>query len=254
MRPNASFGHHWIDLRGIDMKQDRHQRIFFRMAGTSLVMVVMFAALSSAISSASAQEPPPQISYDGLTLVSDRAVKLAYLDPDADLSVYDKVMIVDCYVAFRKDWAKDKQRAGSRIRISASDVERIIADTSTLFRDVFTEKLAEDDGYEIVNVAGEGVLLIRPAIIDLDIEAPDTMSAGRSRTYTATAGSATLYIELYDSVTGDILARAVDREVARQAGGYMSYSNRVTNRAEARRMLGKWADLLREKLDELHSE
>lgn len=232
------------------MMQNYYKVSLFLILGALLVMAMMLAALRPVFS----QEQLPQESHDGLTLVSDREVALAYLDSNADLSVYDKVMILDCYVAFRKDWEKDKQKPGSRIHISANDVERLKADTSTLFRDVFTEKLAENDGYEIVNAAGEGVLLIRPAIIDLDIEVPDVSTAGRSRTYTATAGSATLYIELFDSVTGDILARAADRKVARSAGGYLSYTNRVTNQAEARRMLGKWADLLRDKLDEFHGK
>ena len=111
-----------------------------------------------------------------------------------------------------------------------------------------------DGGYEIVEAAGDDVLLVRPAIIDLDITASDTMQAGRSRTYTSSAGTATIYIELYDSVTGDILARAADRKAARSVGGYMSYTNRVTNRADARRMLGTWAELLRDRLDEFHGK
>ncbi|MGI9232997.1 MAG: DUF3313 family protein [Woeseiaceae bacterium] len=194
-----------------------------------------------------------QKTHDGLSLVEDRKVAAAYIDTNADLSVYDKIMILDCYVAFKKDWEK-KKRTGSRISVSSSDMERIKADTAALLRDVFIEKLGENDGYEIVNTAGDDVLLVRPAIIDLDVTAPDSLSAGRSRTYTTTAGSATLYIELYDSVTGDILARAADSKKARSAGGHLAYTNRVTNRSDARRMLGRWADLLRDKLDELHGK
>jgi len=221
-------------------------------SGTIAALVFSTALLSS---SAFAEEHElAQETHDGLVLVPDRKIAAAYIDPEADLSVYNKIMILDCYVAFRKDWQKDTKKAGSRVSVSSSDMERIKADTAALFRDVFTEKLAEDDGYEIVSAAGEDVLLVRPAIIDLDITAPDTMSAGRTSTYTASPGSATLYIELYDSVTGDILARAADRKVARNAGGYISYTNRVTNRTDARRMLGKWADLLRTKLDEFHGK
>ncbi|MGI9248961.1 MAG: DUF3313 family protein [Woeseiaceae bacterium] len=194
-----------------------------------------------------------QKTHDGLSLVEDREVAAAYIDTNADLSVYDKIMILDCHVAFKKDWEK-KTKTGSRIRVSSSDMDRIRADTAALLRDVFIEKLEEKDGYEIVNAAGDDVLLVRPAIIDLDIAAPDSMSAGRSRSYTTTAGSATLYIELYDSVTGDILARAADRKVARSTAGHMSYTNRVTNRADARRILGSWAELLRSKLDEFHGK
>jgi len=34
----------------------------------------------------------------------------------------------------------------------------------------------------------------------------------------------------------------------------VSYTNRVTNRSDARRMLAKWAELLRDELDELHGK
>lgn len=192
--------------------------------------------------------------HDGLTLVPDRKVAAAYVDSEADFSVYDKIMILDCHVAFKKDWQRDQKKAGSRINISSSDMEKIKADVAELFREVFTEKLGGDGGYNIVEAAGDDVLLVRPAIIDLDITAPDTMSAGRSRTYTSSAGAATIFIELYDSVTGDILARATDRKAARNVGGYMSYTNRVTNRAAARRMLGSWVELLRDMLDEFHGK
>jgi hypothetical protein len=175
------------------------------------------------------------------------------VDPEADLSGYTKIMILDCYVAFKKDWAKDHKRSGSLLSMSSSDVERIKVDVASLFRDVFTETLAADGGYEIVNEAGDDVLLVRPAIIDLDIAAPDTKSAGRSRTYTTTSGAATLYIELFDSVSGDILARAFDRKSDR-SDVHMSYTNRVTNRADARRGFKSWATLLRDRLDELHGK
>lgn len=222
--------------------------------GSVAALIFLVALLAAPVGAFAQEQDPTQATHDGLVLVPDSKVAAAYMDPEADLSVYNKIMILDCYVAFKKDWQKDTKKTGSRISVSASDMERIKADTAALFRDVFTEKLAEDDGYEIVNAAGEDVLLVRPAIIDLDITAPDTMSAGRSRTYTTTAGSATLFIELYDSTTGDILARAADSRTARNVGGHLSYSNRVTNRSDARRMLGKWADLLRDKLDEFHGK
>jgi hypothetical protein len=88
------------------------------------------------------------------------------------------------------------------------------------------------------------VLLLRPAIINLDITAPDVPVAGRSRTFTASAGQATLFLELYDSVTGELLARAIDVKSANSMGGFISVTNGATNRAEAQRMLKRWADLL----------
>lgn len=60
--------------------------------------------------------------------------------------------------------------------------------------------------------SSDDVLILHPAIIDLDITPPDIPVPGRSTTYVASAGAATLYLELYDSVSGEILARVVDRQ------------------------------------------
>ena len=119
------------------------------------------------------------------------------------------------------------------------------------FREVFIEELTENDGYELVDAPAEGVLLIRPAIIDLEASAPDTRSAGRSYTFVDSAGAATLYIELYDSVTGEILARAVDRKADR-SHGTMQWASQVSNRSDAKRILRTWAGWLRERMDEIH--
>jgi len=216
---------------------------------------ILIAALVWMPTSAFAQkkEDLPE-THDGLVLVPDRKVAAAYADPEADFSVYNKIMLLDCYVAFKKDWQRDQNRSRTSARITAEDTEKIKAEVAKLFREVFTEVLEGDGGYEVVDAAGDDVLLIRPAIIDLDITAPDKPTAGRSRTYTSTSGAATVYIELFDSVSGDILARAADRKEARRAGGYISYTNRVTNTADARRTLKTWANILRTRLDEIHGK
>ena len=79
--------------------------------------------------------------------------------------------------------------------------------------------------------------------------APDTRSAGRSRTFTATTGAATMYMEVFDSVTGEIIGRAADRQSIRSGGGNLTWSNSVTNSADAQRMFGRWADKLVSFLD-----
>ncbi len=87
-----------------------------------------------------------------------------------------------------------------------------------------------------------------PAIIDLDIKAPAAAESGRSRTFATTAGAMTLYLEIYDADTNEILGRAVDRKRARDYGR-MTWQNSATNRTEARRLVTDWADTLRNGLD-----
>ena len=167
---------------------------------------------------------------------------MAYIDPEADFSVFTRVAILEPMVAFRSNWQRDQNRNRTR-NISTREMERMKEDVATLFERIFEERL-EAGGYQVVDVIGEDVLLLRPAIVDLDVTAPDTRTPGRVRTFASTAGAATLYIELFDSFSGDIVGRAADRQAVRQAGGRLSWSNSVTNNAEARRMFGRWADTL----------
>jgi hypothetical protein len=187
--------------------------------------------------------------FENLVPVEDARVGMAYIDPEADFSVFKRVMILDTFVAFRSGWQRDQRRGTRGVRVTTGDMDRIKSDVATLFNEVFIETLSADDGFEVVDAADEDVLLIRAAIIDLDITAPDTMSAGRSTTFTASSGAATMYIELFDSVSGQIIGRAADRQTVRNSAGTISWSNRVSNTNDARRMFRGWAGTLREFLD-----
>lgn len=180
--------------------------------------------------------------FDNLVAVEESPLAMAYIDPEVDFSVFKRVAILEPHVAFRSNWQRDQNRTRSR-NITTRDMDRIRQDVATTFERVFTERL-EAAGYEVVDVAGDDVLVLRPAIIDLDVTAPDTRTAGRSRTYSASTGAATLYIQLFDSVSGEIVGRAADRRAARSPGGMISWTNSVTNLADARRMMGGWADTL----------
>jgi hypothetical protein len=199
-----------------------------------------------------AQEDEENVSFDGLVPVEESRVYSAFIDPDADFGVFQRVAILEPLVAFRSNWQRDQNRSRSR-NVRASDMERIKEDVASIFKDVFEEQL-EAAGFEVVNYRDEDVLLLRPAIVDLDVTAPDLRSANRSRTYTANFGAATLYLEMFDSLTSDIIGRAADRRGAGRAGGFGTAANRVTNRAAARREFRVWADKLVEFLNEDYIE
>ena len=210
--------------------------------------------LTLATASAVAKEDElPAVTEDGLHRVPDSKMAIVYAEPGADLSGYAKILLLDAYVAFKKNWERDqKSRSASPLRITSKDMEEIKNRTAAEFRTVFTEVLREG-GYPVVEQAGDDVLLLRPAIINLDVNAPDTMQAGRSRTYTDSAGEMTLYVEVYDSVTGDLIAKALDRKVDRNSGFY-TWTNSVTNKAAADRILKGWAEILLAALNEAKAE
>mgnify|MGYP001811773091 CR=1 FL=1 len=222
-----------------------HANSVFRLL---LAVAILVLAPFAGADQAESPEFGDEHTFDNLVKVEDSKMARAYIDPHADFSVFKRVAILDPLVSFRSNWQRDQNRSRSR-NITSSDMERIKTDVSALFKQVFTERLEADNGYEVVDEAGDDVLLIRPAIIDLDVTAPDTRAPGRTRTFTASSGAATLYMEIFDSVSGDILGRAADRQVVRQAGSTLTWSNSVTNQAEARRMFGRWAERFRKFMD-----
>ena len=213
-----------------------------------LALALAFAGISSlSVQSVDA----PDISYDGLHLDPDSKIALLYVKPDADFSVYSQFLMLDAYVAFKKNWQRNTRVAGRRI--SNKDVEKIKVEAADLLHESFKKELDENGGYTFVDKPGDNVMILRPALIDLEITAPDIPVAGRVTQYVASAGAATLYVELYDSVSGEILARAIDRRNM-QNYGTARWANSVTNRADAARMFRRWASLLRQAMDEVREE
>ena len=218
------------------------------IAGSGL-RTILAAVLAVALCAACATETSTrnlEVTHDGLERVHNSRVERAWVKPGVDFSQYTEVGLLDCFVAFRRNW--QMRHSGVRTR----DMERIKNTLSDEFRTVFTEAL-EGGGFPVVKEVGDHVLLIRPAIIDLDVAAPQTSSAGRSDSFTASPGVMTLVLELHDSVSNEILARAIDRRRARNAGS-IRWTTAGTNRQAARRILRRWADLLVSRLDEVHGK
>lgn len=188
----------------------------------------------------------PEYTVEGLKLVPDtKNMALVWAEPGANLSQYERVYLVEPYVAFKKNWQRDQNRGSIKVR--TSDMDRIKINVKELFMEVFTEEL-ESHGYSLATERAEDVLIVKPAIIDLDVNAPDVRSAGRSDTYVRSAGSMALYMELYDSETDDLLAKALDRKADRDSA-YMQWQTGPANRAAGKRMMKPWAEALRKGLD-----
>jgi hypothetical protein len=196
-----------------------------------------------------AKEPPPRVSSDGLELKKQTDQRLVYVKPGADFSQYKRVAILDCHVEFSKTWLREynnSQRELSR-RIKDSDIERAKTELAAQFKKVFTEELQGNGGYQVVDTAAPDVLVLRPALINIQVSAPDLMAPGRSVTYAQSAGQMTLYLELWDSTANTILARVMDARVDPQM--YGQPSSVVSNRAAAERILEGWAVDLHSALD-----
>ncbi len=188
-----------------------------------------------------ARNNPAPVTLDGLHLLPDTQLGLVYADPEADLSGYDELLLMDAQVAFRKNWQQEITR-NTPFRVSTRDMQRIKADVAELFHEVFTHEL-ESAGFRLVLDQADNVLLIRPAILDLNVNSPDTPRANTTRNISQSAGDMTLYLELRDSVTGDILVKAMDFQFDRSnVTPFMM--DRTRNERAARRILTNWAEVL----------
>jgi hypothetical protein len=194
----------------------------------------------------------PEVSHDGLHLMKDTKLRAVYMKPGANLKSYDKVALLATYVAFNKNWQRDQNEEAMDLsdRITDQDMTRIRTELATEFNKVFTDVLTKA-GHQMVTTGGTGVLIVRPAIVNLEVTAPDTMSAGMEQTFSASAGQMTLYMELLDGKTGDIIARIIDPEAV--GGEFAEVRNSVTNMAAAEEVLRRWATILSNHLGEATS-
>lgn len=222
------------------MKTFRSVRIAAVLA-TALLMVPAMAASKADLETA--------LSHDGLAKITVKGVDLAFVRPGVTFAGYNKVKLDPIEVAFSKNW--NPKRTGSNFRLNATERENIRAGLAKVVNDEFVKELTDKSSYKVVTDSGEDVLRVKVNVINVYVNAPDTMSAGRSRTYTVSAGEMTLFMELYDSETGQVLARVVDRRESRNAG-MLQLSTSVTNIREAQDIASGWARILRNGLDRAH--
>jgi hypothetical protein len=208
--------------------------------GAVAVVAASFAA------GAGAKEPTPP-TWDGMARVERPGLDAVYLRDGASLAKYSRVMLDPVEVSFDKNWDPKKQSIvaqGNRV-----DTKSIREDLAKLAHDVTKRELEKKGGYPLVEAPGDDVLRVRAQIVDLFINAPDTMTPG-TRTFVVSAGEMTLVAELYDSQTNALIGRVVDRQRGQENGPYdFQIANRVTNTAEADRILSMWARKLRGALD-----
>ena len=223
-------------------------RRFRQLSHTCLALLLAVAP------HAYSKDAPPEVSPDGLHLQKSTRNSLVYAKPGATLAAYKRVAILDCYVEFEKDWEQDynRSRVGLEGRVTDNDVERIKKDLAAELKRVFSDELQKKGGYQVVDVAAPDVLILRPALLNVEVNAPDLMTAGIGATVVRSAGQMTLYLELWDAATSTIIARVMDAQEDDSA--FAQRANRVTNQAAADRILREWASRLREHLDAAQSK
>ena len=220
-----------------------------RAARPGLLGVMVLGIAMASWPALAAPDAAPQTTKDGLELVKQTSTRLVYKRPGADFSQYKRVAILDCGVEFSKDWLNDYNRSqvDPARRIGQKDLDRAKASLSAEFKKIFTDELANKGGYQVSAYAAPDVIVLRPALINIQVSAPDLMAPGRSATFVEQSGQMTLYLELWDSSSNTILARVMDARGSTDF--YAQRSTSVSNMAAAREIMQSWAAELRKRLD-----
>jgi hypothetical protein len=223
------------------------------MKTTRLIPIAALLAAALSFGPAHAQttkDLEDAMGAEGLKAVKSKDLDMLYARPGATLAAYKKVMLDPVEVSFSKNW--DPNRTGSNLKLGAAERENIRTGVAKITQDQFAKLLQANNGYPIVTEAGPDVLRAKVRVMNLYVNAPDAGAPGRTRTYTMSAGEATLFLELFDSETGQILARVIDRRESRNNNMVM-LSGTVANTAEAEALAAQWARILRKALDKAHS-
>lgn len=180
------------------------------------------------------------VTADGLRRVDSDVLPLAWKRPGVDFKRYKKVMFVPDGMTFKG-------------RISDSNDEFAIPFErrkmlNKMMLDVFTDELGKLQRYTLVDKAGKDVLVVRGAMLDIVSHVAPAPVTGNDEKIATAIGEATLVVELQDSMTGEFLARGMDRRAAFSATIRNSDGD---NAAELRKAARQWASELRRRLEAL---
>src|SRR5512139_2495311 len=182
--------------------------------------------------------------YSQLKPGGDDRVALVYIKQGVDFKPYTKLMF-DRFVVLLSDSSQYRE-------IDPAMLKEI---TDYYQNAVFT---AFKDGYEIVDQPGPGVLRVRIAITELKPSKPvaNTLStiipvgivaAGATKAVSGDnlgTGEAATEMEMFDALTGERLAAAVDK----RQGGKMAFRGKWDDTKDA---FDYWAKRFRARLDEM---
>ncbi len=157
-------------------------------------------------------------------------VEASIIAVDADFKRYDRLLASDMGIFFPEDAAPpdaDQQR------------------TRQIFRNAFLGELGD---YTIVRSKGPSTLEVQPTLVDLrHAKSPEIPGMRRELREIARPGDIVFLMELKDSESGKILARAADRA---SAPAFSTSATSSTDWGAVQDAAARWARLFREFLDE----
>ena len=217
-----------------------------------LMLAIVAAACSVGCTTASPTiqtGPDAAVSFDGLHEIDNSRADIAWAVPDIDLSGYTSILPVSLGIEYT-EVANKANTAVTRAQRGPYFIDdKARAEFESLVGEIFMEELQKSDRFRVVDERGPNTLIVAGGLLDVTSQVPPTKVGSSSRIYLSSIGDATLVLEIRDSETNRILARAIDRRAAEPIGSSFQTSNSVSDSAEIRRLIRYWATGLREALD-----
>lgn len=192
--------------------------------------------------------PGAQISSEGLVRVENSRVDDAFMNPDVDFKRFTGIMIDPLDVSDVKIIQPDTSAYATRSKKwELTDEDRkYLQDTYILKMDDY---VIQRGGYKPIDEPAANVLRLKVALIQIAPSAAKPKdTVGRSTTFTSNAGAISVAGVLFDSGTGQVIARFAD---TREATDRWQRNLESNNKAEIRRVFDFWAQLFQYRLDAL---
>jgi len=219
----------------------------------SAAIIVLLAACTT---------PHPRLdpggeTYDGMVPVRDSGLREAWVRPGIDIRSYRQVMLLPVEVQYRavrdRGFTSLSRSDTTEFPMSDADKQRLV-DTVT---EVFRDELSKGRSLALATQPGPDVLQAKVTLLDVVSRMPPE-GPGRTDIYLDEIGAATPVLELKDSMSGETLARAVDRRKVDAPAGpggpnTLSRVTPVTAWSEVRRVARRWASTVTQLIDQLHA-
>ncbi|MBN2420213.1 MAG: DUF3313 family protein, partial [Deltaproteobacteria bacterium] len=193
-----------------------------------LLMLISILLWNTAFAADKEDLKKGDITIDGLAVIKSTRFTETQIKKGVVWSEYTKYQITPVEVSFRDNWKRDynsEQRSLS-MHVTDKDMIRIKETMAKIVHEEFDKALQKEGGLTKVDQPDSNTLVFTPRVINLDIYAPEVQNAPViSRTLIRQAGRATLFLEVHDAVSGEILARWIDTREDPDRG-YYEWANR----------------------------
>ena len=188
-------------------------------------------------------EPTQQraANFEGLVAVQSSVFDEVQARPGIDLSNYDSVMFDDVELAFRTP-----DRSKQEFPLSAQQK----ADFHAALHEAFATEFGRMTSPKLVSQSGPNVLRLDVRVQDISASVPPRTSGrvGRAAVFLEALGEVTLVLEIFDSESGEILARAIDK-AALEGAGMRDGSDMLTKWDGIAELCAHWSETTRERLE-----